>query len=63
MEYVFLVNSLMSILIWFIIYFKNHCIEVLENRLKLSDKYIRRLKASAKMRGVDLEDVFDDRNE
>lgn len=33
-----------------------------KKRLHLSEKYIRRLKASAKMRGVDLEDVFDDRN-
>jgi len=32
-------------------------------QIRLSNTYIRRLKASAKMRGVDLEDVFDDRRE
>ena len=30
--------------------------------LNKANKYIERLKAVAKMRGVDLEDVFDDRN-
>jgi hypothetical protein len=31
--------------------------------LNKANKYIERLKAVAKMRGVDLEDVFDDRSE
>lgn len=31
--------------------------------LNKANKYIERLKAVAKMRGVDLEDVYDDRSE
>jgi len=42
--------------------FYKRLIEV-NKQIRLSNTYIGRLKAVAKMRGVDLEDVFDDRNE